>query len=165
MIKTSKKTKYIILLLLIVMVITSALMLNVNKSYAGSWVIGDLNYYGSINSCEYSIIASATIANEHRYSASGFQIQMNGVSCKRNIWTTFTYKFTFILSKDSVVIAMKPVNFKISAATDINKAENNPIIFIENVLKGSGKYLVTWTGAIHSNVNDEKSGNYTFYIM
>lgn len=165
MIKINRKTKFIMLLLLIVMVMTAVLMFNINKSYAGSWVIGDLNYYGSINSCEYSIIASATLANEHRYSADGFKIAMYGISCKRNIWTTFTYKLDFILSKDSEVIATEPVNFKISAAKDINKAENNPVIFNENVLKDSGKYLVTWTGAIHSNVVDKKSGSYTFYIM
>lgn len=78
---------------------TAVFMLFAKPVKAGYGTIGTMNYDGSINHCHYDIVAGAKLAEYHRFQAQGFYVEAKGVSCARNIFTTFTYDVWFYLKK------------------------------------------------------------------
>lgn len=148
-----------------VMAMTAVFMLFAKPVKAGYGTIGTMNYDGSINHCHYDIVAGANLAEDHRFQAQGFYVKAQGVSCERNIFTTFTYDVTFYLKKSGVVIKTYDLDIKITAAKQLNDDKNNPIIFIEKDLDGKGDYTIEWSGKIKSNVNVNVSGSYYVTII
>lgn len=166
MITKNKKSMILILVAVIcVLAMTAAFMLFAKPVKAGYGTIGTMNYDGSINHCHYDIVAGASLAEDHRFHIQGFYVKAQGVSCERNIFTTFTYDVTFYLKKSGVVIKTYDLDIKITAAKQIKESKNNPIIFIENDLDGKGDYTIEWSGSIKSNVTVNVNGSYNVAII
>lgn len=166
MITKNKKLMILISVAVIsVIAMTAVFMLFAKPVNAGYGTIGTMNYDGSINHCHYDIVAGANLAEDHRFHIQGFYVQAQGVSCERNIFTTFTYDVTFYLKKSGVVIKTYDLYIRITAAKQLKESKNNPIIFIENDLKGKGDYTIEWSGSIKSNVTIDVNGSYNVAII
>lgn len=166
MITKNKKLMILISVAVIsVIAMTAVFMLFAKPVNAGFGTIGTMNYDGSINHCHYNIVAGANLAEDHRFQAQGFYVQAQGVSCARNVFTTFTYDVTFYLKKSGVKIKTYDLDIKITAAKQLKESKNNPIIFIENNLQGKGDYTIEWSGSIKSNVTIDVNGSYYFTLV
>lgn len=121
-----------------VMAMTAVFMLFAKPVKAGYGTIGTMNYDGSINHCHYDIVAGAKLAEDHRFRIQGFYVKAKGVSCARNIFTTFTYDVWFYLKKSGGKTESYHLQIFINSAKQIKESKNNPIIFIEKDLDGKG---------------------------
>lgn len=166
MITKNKKLMILISVAVIcVLTMTAVFMLFAKPVKAGFGTIGTMNYDGSINHCHYDIVAGANLAEDHRFFAQGFYVKVVGVSCARNIFTTFTYDVYFSLKKNGVEVKSYNLYFKITKAEQVGQDRYNPVIFIENDLDGKGDYTIEWSGKIKSNVNVNVSGSYYVTII
>lgn len=166
MITKNKKLMILISVAVIcVLAMTAAFMLFAKPVNAGYGTIGTMNYDGSINHCHYDIVAGAKLAEDHRFQAQGFYVEAKGVSCARNIFTTFTYDVWFYLKKSGVEVKAFHFDIFINAAKQLKESKNNPIIFIEKDLDGKGDYTIEWSGSIKSNVTVNVNGSYYFTLI
>lgn len=165
--KINKKSFLLIAIALIVVLTTCLCLFTLGSSYAGSWTAGELDYFGSKNICEYDLVVSANLAYDHKFTAMGFKVQMIGVRCERNIFTTFQYLVDFKLEKLNSEVSPKTnsTTFKITKASQIGESSYRPILFESSSLSGTGTYKLSWTGRIKSNVDSGVSGSYTFEIV
>lgn len=165
--KINKKSFLLIAIALIVVLTTCLCLFTLGSSYAGSWTAGQIDYFGSKNICEYDVIISADLAYEHKFTKSGFKVQMIGIRCERNVFTTFLYNVNFTLYEGDTEIDTRNANFKITKSSQILEDSYCPIIFESSSLKGHGlgSYKIKWSGTIKSNVTINVSGTYEFEIM
>lgn len=166
MITKNKKLLILISVAVIsVMVMMVFFMLFAKPVNAGYGTIGTMNYDGSINHCHYDIVAGAKLAEDHRFQIQGFYVKVQGVSCKKNLVTKFNYDVKFDLKLNDVIVKTYQLKLKITSAKQLGEDMYNPIIFIEDDLKGKGDYTIEWDGSIRANVTVKVKGSYNVAII
>lgn len=129
---------------------------------AGENAAGNIFYDGRDNECSYDVRIGSKSVDGNNINKEGFYVNMLGIYCIRNIFTTFTYIIDFKLSRNGTECASKSVNFKISDKDDV--PGNVRSIFNSNNIPGEGDYTLSWSGRIESNVKVNVSGAYDFKI-
>lgn len=156
-------------LVALLMVVVLLSLLFTGAVYAATQMVytklGDLNYLGRDNKCYYDIILEAYHLDGNVVKElSNAKVVLQGVSCKRNIFTTFTYDFTYTLFKDGVQL----VSFSDSKDFKITKQEQvyGHRIVLFDLNKGfiNGKYTIHIVGEIRSNVTAKFNKSVYFEI-
>lgn len=132
------------------------------RKSAGENVAGNILYDGEKFKCSYDVRIGSKSVDGNNINKEGFYVNMLGIHCNRNIFTTFTYIIEFKLSRNGTECASKSVKFKISDKDDVPGDVRG--IFNADNIPGEGDYTLSWSGRIESNVDVNVSGSYDFKI-
>lgn len=132
------------------------------RTSAGENVAGNILYSGEKFKCSYDVRIGSKSVDGSNINKEGFYVNMLGIHCNRNIFTTFTFKIDFKLSRNGTECARKSVKFKISDKDDVPGDARS--IFNSNNIPGEGDYILSWSGVIESNADETIKGSYSFKV-
>lgn len=158
MVKMSRKQTVGITMILLVAVICSIFVAMPATVAEDTKTLTNINYEGTSNYCSYGLVVKADGIDTHSSvitNDDNFCVYLQGLSCYKNIITTFTYNLSFTLFKDGVQKETMSINFKV---TDANKVKGD----IRNIFfnsYGNGNYTIHIVGTIktHTSENINKS--------
>ncbi len=161
--RISKRINISLIIVSIILLILVMFFSQADLAYAqtASYKLGSVNYEGSRYYCRYDLMIQATgIEDGVITDTRDFKIYLEGKSCKRNIFTTFTYDLKFTLYKDGVYNNEVSIYFKIDDKDDVPGS-------IKVIFSGpfdNGDYKLKVKGIIDSNDVENINGEYYFTI-
>lgn len=174
MINTKKRVNYIIMISIIVIAMLVGMLAPLQKVYAAEVALGSVNYEGSNNYCRYNIkFYSDTIIDGNKFDKNSLGIALEGVACKRNIFTTFSYSIKFRILKESspasgiydiLFLETAILKFKVTDKDQVTTGDYKfYVLFLRHNFTAATNYKLDWEGSIVSNSTVEFKAD-TSYI-